>query len=128
MTRHQHREAFALMQYESDDGSVREVIWNSRDGVTPFCGTSRDGDTQLTHVRWHEDRYAPDHVPALGDRIFVDLTRDRAMALAEKNAQRFWDTYPPTREQFASVEECAEVLAAGYMGTPDAPHLEVVAG
>lgn len=32
---YQHAEAFCLMQYASKDGSEREIVWNSRDGVTP---------------------------------------------------------------------------------------------
>jgi hypothetical protein len=116
------------MQYESDDGSVREVIWNSRDGVTPFGITAKDGKTELRHVRWREDRYAPDHTPALGDRIFVDLTPDLAKAAALANAKRFWDDpqYPASQTgRWADVEAMAEDLAKGYL-TPGAPHLLVV--
>jgi len=32
---HRHVEAFCLMHYACDCGH-HEVIWNSRDGVTPF--------------------------------------------------------------------------------------------
>lgn len=116
------------MQYESADGQVREVIWNSRDGVTPLSITARDERTQLTHVRWHEDIYAPHHVPQLGDRIFVDLTPQRARQAAMRNAHRFWnDPVAPASKMFASVEEFATVLADGYL-RPGEPDLIVVAG
>jgi hypothetical protein len=32
--KHNHPEAFMLMEYVSEDGSETEVLWNSRDGVT----------------------------------------------------------------------------------------------
>jgi hypothetical protein len=32
----QHKEAFMLMRYVSDGGTDEKLIWNSRDGVTPF--------------------------------------------------------------------------------------------
>jgi hypothetical protein len=32
----QHREAFMLMKYVSEGGTDVKLIWNSRDGVTPF--------------------------------------------------------------------------------------------
>jgi len=127
---HKHPEAFALMQYESNDGSVREVIWNSRDGVTPFGVTARDGETSLRHVRWHEDRYAPDHKPALGERMFVDLTERRAQQLGMENARRFWDdpAWPASQDgRWPTVEALADELAKAYV-QPGAPDLVVVAG
>jgi hypothetical protein len=32
----QHKEAFMLMLYRSEGGTDEKLIWNSRDGVTPF--------------------------------------------------------------------------------------------
>lgn len=122
---HAHGEAYKLMTYANKDRSVVEIIWNSRDGVTPFIVSSRDG-VELTHVDWYKDVYAPNHVPAPGDRIFVDLTRERARDLAIANAERFWETYPPSREQFDTVEDLAAVLETGYLDTPGSPDLIVV--
>jgi hypothetical protein len=76
-----HGEAFMLMTYRADDGTEEEVIWNSRDGVTPFVITLRSGK-QATHVSWREDRRVPGYQPAAGERIFVDLTPQRAWELA----------------------------------------------
>lgn len=77
---HQHEEAFCLMQYETDDGTEREWIWNSRDGVTPFALRLRSG-RMARHVRRHEDRYAPEHEPKPGALMFVDMTEERARAI-----------------------------------------------
>jgi hypothetical protein len=62
---HAHVEAFCLMTYETKDGSVTERIWNSRDGVTPFVVYTRDGKTEMQHVRWQEDRYRDGTMPPL---------------------------------------------------------------
>jgi hypothetical protein len=85
-----HPEAFCLMQYASKDGSERELIWNSRDGVTPFCILSRSS-VEMQHVNWKQDRYVPQHLPRVGDRIFVDLTFERAIETQRQNVERWWD-------------------------------------
>lgn len=87
----QHREAFCLMWYGCACGH-QERIWNSRDGVTPFgtlCPSC--GEPNLKHVRWREDVYAPDHKPAAGQRLWVSMTRERAMAIAESRVKQFRD-------------------------------------
>jgi hypothetical protein len=92
--KHAHVEAFCLMTYETvDDGEpVTERIWNSRDGVTPFCIRTRDGKREMQHVRWNEDRYRPDHRPEAGDRVFVDMTEGRAVSLVRaRQAERGFD-------------------------------------
>ena len=53
--RYRHPEAFMIMTYRADDGIEEERIWNSRDGVTPFVITLRNGK-QATHVDWGQDQ------------------------------------------------------------------------
>lgn len=120
-----------LMQYQCEKCGNVEIVWNSRDGVTPFiigC-VQRNCDGQAKHARWGEDQYAPDHRPPIGSRMFVDLIEERARQLAAKTARRYWETYPPSREQFATVDDLAAMLAresiADIAGKPD---LIVVAG
>lgn len=125
---HQHAEAFCLMTYRADDGSEEEVIWNSRDGVTPFSITLRSGKP-ARHVDWHLDAYVPDYRPPLGSRIFVDLTRQRAEQNARDNAERFWDDLRyPAREHYESKEQLAALLASHYTNSGGEPDLIVVAG
>jgi len=69
--KHYYGEAFMMMTYETEDGSESERIWNSRDGISPFCVKSRNGKGLLQHVRWNEDEYLPEHTPEPGDRVFV---------------------------------------------------------
>ena len=70
------------MRYESEDSRVVEFLWNSRDGVTPFIITAKDGKTELRHVRWQSDECRPSHLLQPGDRYFADLTREAAQAYA----------------------------------------------
>jgi hypothetical protein len=69
LAEYKHMEAFRLMTYRSDDGTEEELIWNSRDGVTPFVIRLRSGKT-ATHVNWTNDRRIPDHQLKHGDRYF----------------------------------------------------------
>lgn len=127
--KHNHPEAFRLMEYVSEDDTEREVLWNSRDGVTPFIISSPTSGVELIHKNWKADRYAPNHVPKVGDRIFVDLTLQRARVFAARQVEQMLADPDPQRrqrleERYASREEAVEhktneMLAYGGGGAPD---------
>lgn len=85
-----HCERFCLMTYASEDGRVREVLWNSRDGVTPFIIPSVDG-IELSHVNWHGDQCEPNHVPAIGSRVFMDATIEDFIEWKARMVSEYWD-------------------------------------
>lgn len=119
-SQHKHAEAFCLMLYRDRAGN-EEWIWNSRDGVTPFIISSKQG-LVAAHVEWHRDRYAPDHKPQLGDRVFVDLTIERARENRRKYVEKWWDD--DMSKRYASKDEAVEQLAHADMahgggGQPD---------
>lgn len=70
-----HKEAFCLMEYTSKDGFLKEILWNSRDGVTPFIIMSVDG-REMRHTNWNKDRFLPNFKPPKGMRIFVDAIEE----------------------------------------------------
>lgn len=88
--RDKHPEAFCLMWYASRDGAEKELIWNSRDGVTPFCIKGKSG-RELQHVHWAHDQYVPRHTPKPGDRVFVDATRELVAERARTFVEERWD-------------------------------------
>lgn len=127
--KYQHGEAFCLMTYRAeDDPSDVEVIWNSRDGVTPFIMTNRNGRL-AKHVAWYDDECRPDHKPQVGDRIWVDLTAERAEQIAAERTDHYWNDeanamYGAARAMYSSQEEMQSVLARGLLeevehGAPD---------
>jgi hypothetical protein len=111
-----HAEAYALMRYKSDDGLDEEIIWNSRDGVTPFVITLRSGK-QATHVDWNGDFPFPNYQPPLGSRMFVDLTEKRARSMVAEYIERNREFVP----KGMSDEEVTEMLVKDWMkpGAPD---------
>lgn len=114
-----HREAFALMQYESDTGTSLHYIWNSRDGVTPFAVTI-DG-VEHRHVRWREDICAPGFQPPDDHLVFVTVHRtlDEWRVLATSMVERSPQYAPPPgEERDALIEAIAkgEMVAAGEHG------------
>lgn len=133
---HDHAEAFALMQYECGMCGHVEVIWNSRDGVTPFVvdcyahlGGVRACTGEARHTRWYADGYSPNHKPRPGERIFVDMTPERYRLLTRQHAERMWDDprLPASQDgRWATVEEFTETLMLDGL-TPGAPDLIVVA-
>lgn len=126
---HRHAEAFCLMKYRAEDRHLEEVLWNSRDGVTPFMLTMRDG-SYGSHVDWRNDQYAPDHRPQVGDRIFIDLTEQRAHEVVTEIADKIWNgpreadlSYDP-EEVYGSYEALRASLLEGLLdevrrGAPD---------
>jgi hypothetical protein len=118
---YEHAEAFCLMKYRSDDGTDEEIVWNGRDGVTPFFLTLRSGKT-AKHVDWHLDQRMPeDYKPLPGMRMFVDLTPERALEAARANLER-WKAEGLPMDNAPTAEE----LAKGYMKQPGSPDIVTV--
>jgi len=126
---YQHAEAFCLMKYRADDGSDEELIWNSRDGVTPFVIILRSGK-QAKHVEWYSDQRMPeDYKPFPGMRMFVDLTEERAREAAQRNADKWWndpELGPTAYRQFGTKDAMIDSLAQSYLERPGTPDLVVV--
>lgn len=117
-----HAEAYCLMKYSAKDGSEVEWIWNSRDGVTPFGVLNRSRTVELFHVEWDLDRRVPHYRPQPGERIFVDLTPERAEHFARRRIELYWNEGEyPMRERFTSQDEALTVLVKGMLrpGAPD---------
>lgn len=116
-----HKEAFCLMKYATDDGSEVEWLWNSRDGVTPFIIRSRTGK-EMHHVDFHLDRPVPHYQPLDSERIFVDLTPERAELFARRRIERYWNDMPfPMSQAFETQEQALDVLVKEMLrpGAPD---------
>lgn len=106
-----------LMRYESPETptpAISRLVWNSRDGVTPFGFTDPDTGIGLTHVRWNEDRYAPDHTPDLNQLVFVTEhpSLDEFRARARRMVERAPEYAPPPGPD---REHLIEQLATGMM-------------
>lgn len=116
---YQHGEAFCHMRYGTEDGRTWMTVWNSRDGVTPFgMKHPRTGD-DITHLPpWSADVFDPFHVPDVGAYVWIDLNPERAMQLAMRNVEHWWDNEDyPARERFESKLEMAKVLVESYLFT-----------
>lgn len=121
----QHREAFCLMKYATQDGLEVEWIWNSRDGVTPFCITNRDQTREMAHVDWHLDRRLPIYSPSEGQRIFVDMTPEIALPKINQAIEAYWnDGNYPMSATYATKDEARESLLSEYC-KPGAPAIIV---
>jgi hypothetical protein len=87
-----HKEAFCLMEYQDQVTGEIEVLWNSRNGVTPFIITSRAGN-EAQHVHWHKDKPDPNYLPPKGMRIFVDArpTHSHIRRSARDYVEKYWN-------------------------------------
>src|SRR5690348_1870783 len=89
-----HGEAFMLMRYANEGGLVQELLWNTRDGVTPFMIQSADKSCTLQHVAWKKDVRIIRFLPPIGMRVFVDLTIEKAREFATEWADKNWEGHP----------------------------------
>lgn len=112
---HLHGEAFMLMTYRCKCGH-REVIWNSRDGVTPFAmGCPSCDDMSLQHVDWGRDVYAPKHELHEGQRFWRDGTPDEAEAIMRRRIDRMKDQYPLEPEEAEKlIQACRDGTAGEF--------------
>lgn len=122
---HQHTEAFCLMWYACECGH-RERIWNSRDGVTAFgfqCPSCKE--PKLKHVNWSLDEYAPNHVPAPGQRVWIDLTRARALEIAKRTVAQVANGKLPAGADLNRIADAVynggmapDLVVYGYVEAP----------
>ena len=118
---YKHGEAFMLMKYQTDDGTETETLWNSRDGVTPFCLLSKGGKV-MHHVEWKKDERRIDFIPPSGMRIFVDATIELITPALNKYVDEIWDdqNYPASK-QWATKQECFDALLPSWLHNGEAP-------
>lgn len=111
------------MLYISDDNQEREVVWNSRDGVTPFVITLRSGKS-ARHVSWLLDTFVhPDLGWALPMRKFVDMTPALARDHAEAYVEKYWNhSQYPMKMVYRTKQEAIEKLVRSW-SEPGAPTL-----
>jgi len=106
-----HGEAFNLMTYECEKCFKKEVLWNSRDGVTPFIIGCRHCDGSALHVNWSGDLYAPKHLPKRGDRVFLTMPPEINIILNKAKVAECWEQGEyPMKERFETQEEALEVM------------------
>ena len=84
------KEAYCLMQYKCDTCGKSSLIWNSRDGVTPFMTSCACGGAR-SHINFGQDvRMIPEYVPPPRYcDVFIDITPERARKLAIKRVNSF---------------------------------------
>lgn len=124
-SKYRHGEAFCLMEYRCEKEPIhREIIWNSRDGVTPFLVGCRLCKSLMQHVNWQSDKPEPTYLPHVGQRMFVDLSEERALKLAQQQVESLWE-HPeyPMKSEFENKQQAILTLVKEYLskkGQPDA--------
>jgi hypothetical protein len=124
-----HVEAFCHMQYYGAHASdvkyidrnslmtkkhIVLLIWNSRDGVTPFNMFSEEFGIELQHVNFAQDVFDPRYRPKKGDMIWRDWT----VAEAEATGLLSWERAARDYERLKHLTTAAELEAAGYQWNP----------
>ena len=91
MVKHTYSEAFCLILYRSSD-KQEEHVWNGRDGSAPSMIYARDGATVLQRADSPLAEYlGPRYHPKIGDRMFVDRSFAKLVALKQQLVKCEWD-------------------------------------
>lgn len=126
-TTYAHKEAFCLMYYESK-AKNGFMVWNSRDGVTPF--TVFEDGVEYNHTHWFLDRrlvpeipqhmdYLNRHILLPGHRIFRDTTPEEAREYAIKRLASAKGTAYEVEEGSEKYSQLLESLTKDFTGEPD---------
>jgi hypothetical protein len=118
-----HPEAFRLMTYLCESCGFVEQIWNSRDGVTPFCiGCRHCGKLDATHINWQNDQFLPEYSPAAGERVFIDFPESLKAVVARRRVHLYRGT------EFEVVKEREAEYIQGIIASiqPGSPYLLVM--
>lgn len=132
-TPYNHPEAFCRMRYRDMKTGESEVLWNSRDGVTPFITHSKDGN-KMQHIDWEKDVCDPFFVPPVGSRIFVTMTLENARDEYTNLVEKFWDggndsmTYKRLAASRGMTKEelITSIMEGDLKQNPGAPHVVTV--
>lgn len=84
-------EGLCLMEYKCGKCGKVEILWNSRTRVSPYMINCSSCDGEMKHINWNSDKYAPNHQPQKGERIFVDWSREAEEKMRRKQIDKCWD-------------------------------------
>jgi hypothetical protein len=120
---YRHPEAFCLMTYcevtgekdEINETCEKEVLWNTRDGVTPFFIGNKAETRSMKHIDWSGDVRKKDHIPQPGDRVFMDLSKEDYIAYTKLKVDKMWDEGEfKMSDHFESKEQAIESLSSSW--------------
>lgn len=102
MSNYDHAEAFCIMPYECESCEHKTMIWNSRDGVTPFCAMCRGCEKAIMNhnMRAREARSSelPADVPYVWVSHSLESAQEMALAFWDKHGEQMMEKYDHLRE------------------------------
>jgi hypothetical protein len=87
--KYNHVEAFCLMFYRCEKCGQLEVLWNSRDGVTPFIIGCSECDGNMVHINMKFDHAVEDHIVEKGERVFIDMPESLKETFARRSLKAY---------------------------------------
>lgn len=123
---YKHPEAFCLMLYCCEENREhKEIIWNCRDGVTPFKVSCRaPGCRAMMQHAVNGMLRATAYIPHVGQRMFCDITEERAAERAKNFVDHYWGLKVDglaLQERYSSKQEAMLVRIKDWLkpGAPD---------
>lgn len=109
-----YKTAYCLMIYKCSHCKHMEILWNSRDGVTPFTVDCRCcKELSMQHILWNEDTLVGEsYAPLENMRIFINLTKEKIRQHIIKN-----------KKQYQHIDANFESIVTELYGNGDAPDI-----
>lgn len=106
------------MQYHCESCGKTEIIWNSRDGVTPFIVRCFFCKGEAKHINWDQDRRVVDFTPQPGTRIFRDKSKEDYLKSKKNYLEENWGER--LQKVYETKEKALEALSKGWKeGLPE---------
>jgi len=111
-------EAFKVMRYGCKKCRNVQLVWNSRNGVSPFsigcsCGGSAD------HIQWERDKLCIEVDVAIMEgakKMFISPSPERYVEFVKEHVQKNWDHFSEGFDSFH--EACCAKVAQYREGEP----------
>ena len=102
-SKYKHAEAYCLMKYRCEKCGFTEKVWNSRDCVTPFIINCPKCNGHMQHTDWNEDKRVENYIPAIGQRVFIDMPYDYYKIFCRTHAKIIKDNVEGNTEPLQKI-------------------------
>lgn len=100
---YKHAEAFCLMTYKCEKCGKSEVVWNSRDGVTPFIIKCELCGGNMQHINFGGDVRSKNYIPKVGQRVFIDMPFDYWKVICRVKAKYIKDNVEENTQKLQRI-------------------------
>ena len=105
------KHAYRILVYASVCGEFIESVWNARDADAPEVIQDESGGVELKLMAGCGPLPVTSHVPNLGDRVFIEMTKGLSAAYAAQHVASVWESNDELRSKYNTQAEASDALS-----------------